>query len=148
MAHGPFSTTAGYLYAPETDSNHLCIEKTADQKAQATITISAATGAATITFQGDTERNTLRYNPSAKRFSCYKTNTANMNDVQIYRRIKPATLTGDVNLDGSVSLSDLAALIAILQDSYASSHGTTDIDGNGKTDLEDVNALLDLLRKK
>lgn len=75
--------TAGYLYAASSSSNYLRTEETADDNAEATISI-ASSGNATITFQGSNTCNLLRYNSNDNLFSCYGSNS-NMALPQIYR---------------------------------------------------------------
>ena len=68
----------GYLYAAGANSNnYLKTETTADNRAQATVTI-ADNGEATVVFNlsGDSPRNILRHNSSSSIYSCYNSSTA------------------------------------------------------------------------
>ncbi len=55
---------------------------------------------------------------------------------------------GDVNLDGNVDIRDVAMLISILKGETVPNHGETDIDGNTKSDADDVKALVDIILKQ
>ena len=72
----------GYLYAASSSSNYLRTQGNVDANASWKITI-ADGGAADIVAQGCNTRNLLRYNPSAKIFSCYK---SGQNKVSIYAK--------------------------------------------------------------
>ncbi len=68
----------GYLYAAGANSNnYLKTETTADNRAQATVTI-ADNGEATVVFNlsGDNPRNILRHNSSSSIYSCYNSSGA------------------------------------------------------------------------
>ncbi len=68
----------GYLYAAGANSNnYLRTEATADNRAQATVTI-ADNGEATVVFNlsGDNPRNILRHNSSSSLFACYNSSGA------------------------------------------------------------------------
>ncbi len=60
----------GYLAASSNSSNYVKTVSTLDANGSWAITIND--GEATITSQGDKTRNTLQYNVSSPRFSCYK----------------------------------------------------------------------------
>ena len=60
----------GYLAASSNSSNYVKTVSTLDANGSWEITIND--GEATITSQGDKTRNTLQYNVSSPRFSCYK----------------------------------------------------------------------------
>ena len=87
-----FNVGDGYLYAASSDKNYLKTEATADDNAQATISISG--NDATMTFQGPNTRNTLRYNPNTQNnmplFACYAPTSTTGSLPQIYRQV-PAT---------------------------------------------------------
>jgi len=51
---------------------------------------------------------------------------------------------GDVNGDGKVSIADLPILIAILNGA-TDTYGTANLDGDADVDLDDVNALINML---
>ena len=58
---------------------------------------------------------------------------------------RPATLTGDVNRDGEVSVADINAIInAILAGSHTQ---VTDVNADGETSLADINVLIDIILK-
>lgn len=76
------NVNGGYLYAASSSSNYLRTQDDIDANASWKITI-ADGGAADIVAQGNNARNLLRYNPSAKIFSCYK---SGQNKVSIYAK--------------------------------------------------------------
>lgn len=84
----------GYLFAPGTTkkddkpNNFLRVQKTVDAKSQAKISFDAE-GNSSIVFSAQ-NANTLKYNPSAKLFSCYK---SGQDPVQLYRKVGTFTLT-------------------------------------------------------
>lgn len=84
----------GYLFAPGTTkkddkpNNFLRVQKTVDAKSQAKISFDAE-GNSSIVFSAP-NANTLKYNPSAKLFSCYK---SGQDPVQLYRKVGTFTLT-------------------------------------------------------
>ncbi len=76
----------GYLYAAGANSNnYLRTEVTADNKAQATVTI-ANDGEATVVFNitGTNPRNILRHNSSSSLFACYGNNASDQKPVYFY----------------------------------------------------------------
>lgn len=97
-----FGTGDGYLCMVGS-SNGLKTTTTVDASAQASIAI--AEGAATVTFQGSGSRNTLRYNSSAKIFSCYSPTGSVTGEINIYRSGK-----GTVNAGRVKSIADFCAL--------------------------------------
>lgn len=97
-----FGTGDGYLCMVGS-SNGLKTTTTVNANAQASITIVA--GAATVTFQGSGGRNTLRYNRSAKLFSCYSPTGSVTGEINIYRSGK-----GTVNAGRVKSIADFCAL--------------------------------------
>lgn len=87
----------GYLFAEgtvtktkkgEKPNNFLRVQKTVDAKSQAKISFDAE-GNSSIVFSAP-NANTLKYNPSAKLFSCYK---SDQDPVQLYRKVGTFTLT-------------------------------------------------------
>lgn len=87
----------GYLFAPgtvtktkkgERPNNLLRVQKTVDAKSQAKISFDAE-GNSSIVFSAP-NANTLKYNPSAKLFSCYK---SGQDPVQLYRKVGTFTIT-------------------------------------------------------
>ena len=87
-----FNTGNGYIYASSSSANELKTESDKDNNAKAIISISTSnysTYEATIEFQGDNERNSLRYNPNTSNnnplFSCYKS-TSSMSHPFIFKQ--------------------------------------------------------------
>lgn len=87
----------GYLFAPgtvtktkkgEKPNNYLKTQKTVDAKSQAKISFDAK-GNSSIVFSAP-NANTLKYNQSAKLFSCY---SSGQKPVQLYRKVGTFTLT-------------------------------------------------------
>lgn len=84
----------GYLFAPGTTkkdgkpNNLLRVQKTVDAKSQAKISFDAE-GNSSIVFSAP-NANTLKYNSSAKLFSCY---ASGQKPVQLYRKVGTFTLT-------------------------------------------------------
>jgi len=83
-----FNVGNGYLYAASTTKNWLRTEAEADENAKATITIDEI-GDATIVFQGENTRNTLRFNPNngSPIFSCYGSTSTTGSLPRIYRKV-------------------------------------------------------------
>ena len=75
-----FNVGGKYLYAASSSSNYLKTQTTLNDNGKATIEINS-TNVATITFKGSNTNKVLRYNNSAKVFSCY---ASGQQDVQIY----------------------------------------------------------------
>lgn len=75
-------SSSGYLYAASSSSNYLKVQKSIDDNASWSITISN-TAAATIKSNGTNTRNTIEYNSTSNLFSCYK---SGQNDVVIYAK--------------------------------------------------------------
>ena len=65
-----FNVGTGYLYAPSSSSNHLKTHASIDENSCWYITIDES-NVASIVAQGESEKNTLLYNPTNKIFSCY-----------------------------------------------------------------------------
>lgn len=92
-----FNVGDGYLYAASSSSNHLkTLASPSNNNEKATISIET-NGNATITFQGTSSRNVLKYNDSSKLFSCY---TSGQTAVQIYGRkslspVEPGAVTSN-----------------------------------------------------
>lgn len=76
-------SSSGYLYAASSSSNYLKVQKSIDDNASWSITISKS--AATIKSNGTNTRNTIKYNPNTSNnnslFSCY---SKGQEDVVIY----------------------------------------------------------------
>ena len=84
---GTFALKAGtdaYLYAASSTANNLKTEKTVTDNGSWSISIDAATGAATVTAKGSNSRNTLRYNSSSSLFSCYAADST-QKEIAIYK---------------------------------------------------------------
>lgn len=81
-----FNVGGSYLTAASSSSNYLKTVTTLDDNGSWTITIND--GLATIKAQGNHTRNTLQYNTSSPRFSCYK---SGQKDVNIYAKSPIAT---------------------------------------------------------
>lgn len=84
----------GYLFAPGTTkkdgkpNNYLRVQKTVDTKSQAKISFDAE-GNSSIVFSAP-NANTVKYNLSAKLFSCY---ASEQKPVQLYRKVGTFTIT-------------------------------------------------------
>lgn len=89
-----FNVGNGYLAASSSSSNYLNTVTTLDANGSWLITI-GSDALATIVAQGDKTRNTLQYNTSAPRFSCYKSSQKSVN---IYA--KSPVSTGIENVKG------------------------------------------------
>ena len=59
----------------------------------------------------------------------------------------PPTLTGDVNGDGKVDISDVNAVINIML-GKAAYVDAGDVNGDGKIDISDVNAIINIMLGK
>ena len=81
-----FNVGDGYLAAISSSSNHIATATELDANGSWTITIKDAL--ATIKAQGDKTHNTLQYNTSSPRFSCY---TGTQKSVNIYAKSPVAT---------------------------------------------------------
>ncbi len=77
-----FNVGDGYLYAASSGSNHLKTEMTLSDNSSWSISI-ASNGSATIKATGSFTRNWMRYNSSAKLFSCYSSGQA---DIALYKQ--------------------------------------------------------------
>lgn len=64
------STNSGYLYAASSSSNYLRTKNTLDDNGSFKIELGTG-GAATVTAQGTSTHNLLRYNATSEIFSCY-----------------------------------------------------------------------------
>ena len=83
------SSFGGYIYAASSSDNYLRLQTSASANSSWKITI-AEDGTATVTAQGASTHNTLKYNATSNLFSAYLP-SSNMADVAIYR--KPASKT-------------------------------------------------------
>jgi len=135
-----FKTHDGrYIYAASNTANHLKTQDEANDNAKATIAISE-TRTAIVTFQGEYERNILRFNPDSKIYSCYLSTSPNPEPYIYYRRaaspdpslsVSPATLSitdtseaGARNASFTVNGSQLTGDVAITIDPSHSSNFT------------------------
>ncbi|MBR3977789.1 MAG: endonuclease [Bacteroidaceae bacterium] len=82
----------GYLAATSTSKNYVATVTVIDANASWAITIDSD-ALATVKAQGDKTRNTLQYNTSSPRFSCY---TGSQKPVTIYAKSPVATGIGNV----------------------------------------------------
>lgn len=104
-----FNVGDGYLASSSNDSNHLITIKELTDAASWMITISQD-GLATITAQGEFERNILQYynNKSYARFSCY---TGKQKMVNIY--VKHPVVTGIADIKPENNLFDVYSINGI-----------------------------------
>ena len=87
-----FNVGDGYLAAKSSSDNHVTTSETLDENGSWKITIDSD-ALATVKSQGDKTRNTLQYNTSAPRFSCY---TGSQKPVTIYAKSPVATGISEV----------------------------------------------------
>jgi hypothetical protein len=101
-----FNVGDGYLAASSSSSNYVVTASALDENGSWKITI-GSDALATIQAQGDKTRNTLQYNTSAPRFSCYK---SGQKPVNIYAKSPVATGVEEVKSEnGEVeTIYDLA----------------------------------------
>ncbi len=141
--------TEGYLAAASSSKNFLVAKAEVDSNAIAAIAIADT---ASIVFQGNFERNIIRYNAQNTRFSCYgATNT--QAPVYIYKLVQdqPEVKLGDVNKDGVIRIDDVTALIDALlggnTDIETEHYSPANADVNQDTfiRIDDVTALIDML---
>ena len=91
------AAAGGYLSATSNSSNNLGTKTTIDDNARCSITIDG-TGVASIVAQGSYSKNTMQYNSSNPRFSCY--DGASQNDVYLYEKAgSPVATTTSVTLN-------------------------------------------------
>ncbi len=57
----------------------------------------------------------------------------------------PGSLTGDVNGDGKVNVSDVSALINMIMGLTAMNQAAADVNGDGKVNVSDVSALINII---
>lgn len=145
--------TTGYLYAASSSKNYLRTKATVDANAQASISFSS--GDATIVFQGSNTHNQLLYNSLNFLFSCYTGTTENMVRPQIYRQIKQAVETVDINRDGEQTIADVTALVNILLGKATEANDfdkydfqAADVDGDGSRTVADLTELVKRLLGK
>ena len=139
----------GYLAAASSSKNFMVANAEVDSNAIAAIAIADT---ASIVFQGNFERNIIRYNAQNTRFSCYgATNT--QAPVYIYKLVQdqPEVKLGDVNKDGVIRIDDVTALIDALlggnTDVETEHYSPANADVNQDTfiRIDDVTALIDML---
>ena len=141
--------TEGYLAAASSSKNFLVAKAEVDSNAIAAIAIADT---ASIVFQGNFERNIIRYNAQNTRFSCYGA-TNNQAPVYIYKLVEdqPEVKLGDVNKDGVIRIDDVTALIDALLggnvDVETEHYSPANADVNQDTfiRIDDVTALIDML---
>jgi hypothetical protein len=96
----------GYLAASSSSSNYVATNTVLDANGSWKIVIND--GLAVITAQGDKSRNTLQYNTSAPRFSCYKSGQKSVN---IYAKSPTSTGIVDIEDDGTVDVYTIAGIL-------------------------------------
>ena len=96
----------GYLAASSSSSNYVTTNTVLDANGSWKIVIND--GLAVITAQGDKSRNTLQYNTSAPRFSCYKSGQESVN---IYAKSPTSTGIVDIEDDGTVDVYTIAGIL-------------------------------------
>ena len=62
--------------------------------------------------------------------------------------VPQTALPGDVNLDGSVTIADVTALVNIILGKASESHGVADINDDGSVTIADVTALVNIILGK
>ena len=92
-----FNVGDGYLAAKSSSSNHVTTATELDANGSWTIAIGSE-ALAVIKSQGDKTRNTLQYNTSSPRFSCYK---GTQESVNIYAKSPVATGIGITEIEES-----------------------------------------------
>ena len=106
-------------------------------------TISVTDGDAILTTESG---YTLRFNTqnNQKRFRFY---ASGQEPVSLYLRAKKEVLLGDVDGDGSISISDVTALVNIIlgRDNADYNHEAADVDGDGDVSISDVTALVNII---
>ncbi len=139
-----FNVGNGYLYAANTTKNWLRTEAEADENAKATITIDEI-GDATIVFQGENTRNTLRFNPNngSPIFSCYASTSTTGSLPRIYRKV--AEVEGET-VPVTISSAEWATLY-YSDKAFEIPEGVTAkivvaIDDNDVIDFEDLNGII------
>ncbi len=138
-----FNVGNGYLYAASNTANCLKTTKAADANALATVSISD--GDATITFQGEYTRNTVRYNPNngSPIFSCYSTGYGKA--PQIYRLVPASAIVkGDADGDGDVDAADVTLTVNYLLGLKPAGFikAAADMNDDGVVDITDVTAIV------
>ena len=96
----------GYLAASSSSSNYVTTNTVLDANGSWKIVIND--GLAVITAQGDKSRNTLQYNTSAPRFSCYKSGQESVN---IYAKSPTSTGIVDIEDYGTVDVYTIAGIL-------------------------------------
>ena len=96
----------GYLAASSSSSNYVTTNTVLDANGSWKIVIND--GLAVITAQGDKSRNTLQYNTSAPRFSCYKSGQKSVN---IYAKSPTSTGIVDIEDDKMVDVYTIAGIL-------------------------------------
>ena len=90
---------------------------------------------------------TLQYNAASPRFTTY---TSAQEKAVLYYRIPKATLLGDVNGDGEVTIADVTALVNILlgKDTAGYNLEAADVNSDGGRTIADVTVLVNILLVK
>ena len=98
---------SGYLAASSSSKNYVVTTTTLDANASWKITIDS-NAFATIKAQGSNTRNTLQYNTSAPRFSCYK---SGQKAVNIYAKSPAATDIVDIEDRGAADVYTITGVM-------------------------------------
>ncbi len=141
-ATGSFALNADgvYLAAVSSSSNYLRSADSITAEASWAITI-AADGAAVVKSQGSFTRNTLQYNTSSPRFSCY---TGSQKSIMLYAKSPKGAVAnseGDINVDGMVDVADVTLIVSMILGT-ATETDAADINGDGMVDVADVTAII------
>ena len=107
-------TDTQYLYAPSSTANNLKSADSLTDNGSWSISIDAATGAASIVASGSATRNVLRYNATSSLFSCYAASN-NQKDICLYKLGSSDSGSGNTGSGGSSEftlLTDASSLKA------------------------------------
>ncbi len=140
---GSFALKVGdlYLAAVSSSSNYLRSVDSVTDAASWVITIGSE-GAADLVSQGSFTRNTLQYNTSSPRFSCYK---SGQKPVNLYAKSpKSDVAAGDSNGDGVVDVADVTMIVSIILGT-SEDVDTADVNGDGNVDVADVTTIIEII---
>ena len=141
-----FNVGDGYLYAASSSANNMKTKTEADANAKATISISSNN--ATIVFQGNNTRNTIRFNPNTTNnnplFSCYASNSTTGSLPQIYRL---NIIKGDANGDGKVTITDAVAIVNYILGNPSGNFNinAADVSGDGNITITDAVGVVNII---
>lgn len=143
----------GYLYAPSDKSNWLRSEVEADEKAQASITITE--GVSEVKFNQWTEnaRTLLRYNKNngIPIFSCYAPTATTGTPLRIYKKATPSgKLLGDVDGNGKINMIDVTAVINYIlgKDPSPFIYENACMNDDPYINMQDVTAIINIILGK